>query len=91
VEPVASPCYIVCMPRAARHTAQLDRSDSLLTDTERADLLSSLEASRAEYAAGRYHVVKPGVLRKEFEAALQGQPSDEDLDALLGIVRPESH
>jgi hypothetical protein len=79
------------MPRTARHSAQPDRSDVPLTDTERADLLSSLEASRAEYAAGRYQVVKPGMFRTEFEAILQGEPSDEDLDALLGIVRPESH
>ena len=79
------------MSRTARQTAQPDRSDAPLTDAERADLLSSLEASRAEYAAGRYHGIKPGMLRKEFEAILEGDPSDEDLDALLGIVRPDSH
>jgi hypothetical protein len=50
-----------------------------------------LEESRAEYAAGRYHVVKPGMLREEFRTILEGDPSDEELDALLGVARPETH
>jgi hypothetical protein len=61
-----------------------------LTDPARADLLASLEASRADYAAGRYHVLKHGMLRTEFEAILDGDPSDEELDTFLGIVPPES-
>jgi hypothetical protein len=61
-----------------------------LTDTERAALRASLEASRAEYAAGRFHVLKPGMLRKEFEAILDADPSDDELDALLGIAPPAS-
>jgi len=90
VERAAVQCYIVRMPRTAR-SPNSDRSVSHLTDTERANLLASLEASRAEYAAGRYHVLKPGMLRKEFDAILEGDPRDEELDALLGVVRPESH
>jgi hypothetical protein len=66
-----------------------DKASSYLTDAERTDLLATLEASRAEYTASRYHVLKPGMLRKEFEAILEGDPSDEELDELLGIVRPE--
>jgi hypothetical protein len=31
------------------------------------------------------------MLRKEFDAILEGDPRDEELDALLGVVRPESH
>ena len=57
-----------------------------ISDAERAELLASLEESRAEYAAGNYHVLKPGMLRKEFEAIVADpQISDEELDALLGI------
>ena len=58
-----------------------------ISDAERAELLASLEESRAEYAAGNYHVLKPGMLRKEFEAILANEDiSDEELDALLGIT-----
>jgi hypothetical protein len=81
------------MPRTAPGPANPDQAIDdapRLTDAERADLLATLEASRAEYAAGRYHVLKPGMLRKEFEAILEGDPSDEELDALLGVVRPEA-
>ena len=61
-----------------------------ISDAERAELLASLEASRAEYAAGNYHVLKPGMLRREFEAILDNEDiSDEELDALLGIA-PQS-
>ena len=86
-------CYIVRMAGTARGSANSDPVNDdarRLTDAERADLLASLEASRAEYASGRYHVLKPGMLREEFEAILEGDPSDAELDALLGIVRPES-
>jgi hypothetical protein len=76
------------MPRTASRPANYDQATPRLTDAERADLLASLEASRAEYAARRYHVLKPGMLREEFEAILAGDPSDEELDALLGDDRP---
>ena len=66
-----------------------DRSGPRMTYPKRHGLLASLEASRAEYAAGCYHVVNPGMLGEEFEAILEGEPSDEELDALLGLVRPE--
>jgi hypothetical protein len=57
-----------------------------ISDEERAELLASLEESRAEYAVGNYHVLEPGMLRKEFEAILDNPAvSDEELDALLGI------
>ncbi len=56
-----------------------------ISDAERAELLASLEESRAEYAAGNHHVLKPGMLRKEFEAILNDDLSDEELDELLGI------
>ena len=81
------------MPRTAPGPANRDHTTgdaSHLSDAERADLLASLAASRAEYAAGRYHVLKSGMLRKEFEAILEGNPSDEELNVLLGVVRPES-
>jgi hypothetical protein len=55
-------------------------------DQERAELLASLEESRADIAAGRYDVLTPGMLRCEFEAILDNDPSDEALDALLGIA-----
>ena len=57
-----------------------------ISDAERAELLASLEASRAEYAAGQGHLLKPGMLRQEFEAILQDDLGDEELDALLGIA-----
>ena len=85
--------YNLRMPRTARGTANSGHATDHaphLSDAERADLLASLAASRAEYAAGRYHVLKPGMLRKEFEAILEGDPSDEELNVLLGVVRPES-
>ena len=81
------------MPRTAPGPANRDHTTGdvpHLSDAERADLLASLAASRAEYAAGRYHVLKSGMLRKEFEAILEGNPSDEELNVLLGVVRPES-
>ena len=90
MERAAVQCYIVRMPRTAR-SPNPDHPVSHLTNPERADLLASLEASRAEYTAGRYHVLKPGKLHKEFDAILEGDPRDEELDALLGVVRPESH
>ena len=86
-------CYMVRMPRTAPGPTRADHTiDEArdLTDAARADLLASLEAGRADYAAGRYHVLKPGMLRKEFEAILDGDPTDEELDALLGIVPPKS-
>lgn len=57
-----------------------------LSESERAELLASLEQSRADYAAGRCHVLEPGMLRKEFEAILRHDLSDEELDSLLGIA-----
>ena len=56
-----------------------------ISETERAELLASLEKGRAEIAAGKYHVLKPGDLRTEFEAIMRDDSSDEKLDALLGI------
>ena len=41
-----------------------------ISDAERAELLASLEESRAEYAAGNSHVLKPGMLRKELPKLL---------------------
>ena len=91
VESISAPYYNLHMPRAAPGpTNRVTDDASHLSDAERADLLASLAASRAEYAAGRYHVLKPGMLRKEFEAILEGDPTDEELNVLLGVVRPES-
>ena len=58
-----------------------------ISDSERTELLASLEAGRAEIAAGNFDVVTSGSLRKEF-AAILAKPSisDEELDASLGIV-----
>jgi hypothetical protein len=78
------------MPRTASRSINSGQATPRLTDTERADLLAGLAASRDEYAAGDCHVLKPGMLRQEFEAILDGDPGDDELDALLGIVRPES-
>jgi hypothetical protein len=78
------------MPRTASRSANSDRATPRLTDAERAGLLASLEGSRADHAAGSYHVLKPGMLRAEFEAILEGEPSDEELDALLKAARPEA-
>jgi hypothetical protein len=57
-----------------------------ISDTERAELLASLKASRAEIAAGNFDVLTRGTLRKEFEAILRDDLTDAELDALLGIV-----
>ena len=57
-----------------------------ISDSERAELLASLEEGRADIAAGNYQVLKPGMLRKEFEAILDDDLSDEELDALLEIT-----
>jgi len=58
-----------------------------ISDAERSELLASIKASRAEIAAGNFDVLKPGTLRKEFEAILRDDLSDTELDALLGIAR----
>ena len=52
----------------------------------RAELLASLEEGRADIAAGHYHALKPGMLRTEFEAILDDDLGDGELDALLGIT-----
>ena len=57
-----------------------------ISDAERAELLASLEEGRADIAAGRYHVLKPGMLRKEFEAILDDDLGDDALDGLLDIT-----
>lgn len=58
-----------------------------ISDAERAELLASLEAARADIAAGNYDVLGPDTLRREFEAILDNEDiSDEELDALLGIT-----
>jgi hypothetical protein len=57
-----------------------------ISDAERAELLASLKASRAEIAAGNFDVLKHGTLRKEFEAILCDDLSDAELNTLLGIV-----
>jgi hypothetical protein len=59
---------------------------SRISDAERAELLASLKASRAEIAAGNFDVLKRGTLRKEFEAILRDDLSDAELNALLGIA-----
>ena len=64
---------------------------SRLSGVERASLLAGLEESRAAYAAGQYHVLRPGMLRREFEAILDDDLDDEALDTLLGIARPASN
>ena len=57
-----------------------------ISDAEWPELLASLEESRAEYAAGNCHVLKPGILRTEFDAIVANPDiSDNELDALLGI------
>lgn len=62
----------------------------LISDVERAGLIASLEAARASIAAGDFDVLTPGTLRTEFEAILSGEPSDAELDALLGITSSPS-
>ena len=57
-----------------------------ISEAERAELMASLEQARADSAAGRSHVLKPGMLRTEFEAIMQHDMNDEELDALLGIT-----
>ena len=62
-----------------------------ITDAERAELLASLEESRAEYAAGNSHVLEPGMLRKEFKAIFANPDiTDEELDVILGIEPQKS-
>jgi len=61
-----------------------------ISDAERTELVASLEESRAAIDAGDFDALTPGVLRKEFEAILHGDASDEELDALLGITPPSS-
>ena len=58
-----------------------------ISDAERAELLASLEAARADIAAGNYDVLGPDTLRREFEAILENEDiGDDELDALLGIA-----
>lgn len=61
-----------------------------ISDAERAELLRSLEESRAEYAAGRYYVLKRGMLVREFEAIRDEDATDDALDALSGITTSAS-
>jgi hypothetical protein len=61
-----------------------------ISDAEREDLIASLKQSRADIAAGNFDVLTPGTLRKEFDAILEDDMSDEALDALLGILSPPS-
>ena len=56
-----------------------------ISDAERTELLASLEQSRADIAAGNFDVLKPGDLRAEFEAIVQHDASDEELDTMLGV------
>jgi hypothetical protein len=56
-----------------------------ISDAGRTKLLVILEQSRAEIAAGNFDVLKPGTPRKEFEAILDNDPSDQEPDELLGI------
>ena len=53
-----------------------------ISDAERAELLASLEESTAQIAAGNYDVIGPDTLRTEFDAIMQNDLSDEELDAL---------
>ena len=57
-----------------------------LSEAERAALLVSLEAARADIEAGDHDVLGPDTLRREFEAILENDLSDEELDILLGIT-----
>ncbi len=54
-----------------------------VSDAERADLLGSFEAARAEIAAGNYDVVISESLRAEFEAIFYHDETDAELDAEL--------
>ena len=56
-----------------------------ISDAERTELLTSPEQSRADIAAGNFDVLKPGDLRAEFEAIVQCDASDEELDTMLGV------
>lgn len=57
-----------------------------LSGAERAALRISLEAARAAIKAGDHDVLGPDTLRREFEAILENDLGDEELDALLGIA-----
>ena len=60
-----------------------------IPDSERAELLASLAAGRADIATGDFDVLTPGCLHREFAAILANpSTSDNELDATLGIVPP---
>lgn len=56
-----------------------------ISDRERAELLASLEASRADYAAGNFHEYNEEMLHRECEAILQHNATDAELDRMLGL------
>jgi hypothetical protein len=56
-----------------------------ISDADRQDLIATLMQGRAGIAAGYFDVLTPEFLRKEFDAILGDDLSDEALDALLGI------
>ena len=55
-----------------------------LSAGEQAELIASLEAGRADIAAGDFDVITPERLRMEFEAIVRDDATDDTLDALLG-------
>lgn len=61
-----------------------------ILDAEREKLVASLEEGRAAILAGDCDPLAPGTLRKEFEAILADNPSDDVLDAIMGRTRPAS-
>jgi hypothetical protein len=61
-------------------------ADDALDSADHDALLVSLEQGRADIAAGRFDVLTPGTLRREFEAILADDPTDDELDAMLGIA-----
>lgn len=59
-----------------------------ISDAERAELLASLDQAAAQIEAGDFDEIGPDTLRREFQAILEENLSDAELDALLGISRP---
>ena len=57
-----------------------------ITDAERVELIASLDEATAQIAAGDFDVIGPDTLRTEFEAIMQDDADDQELDALLGIA-----
>jgi hypothetical protein len=56
-----------------------------ISDAERAELLASLARGSADIAAGRFREIGPETLKREFEAILEHDLSDAELDAMPDI------